>query len=350
MDTSMIPNPDAIPVHYLWFYILLILTFAFHIILVNLAFGGSMLAIWDKFKGKEKSGQTRNLPIMFALAINFGVPPLLFLQVLYGQFFYASSVLMARYWILVIPILIIAYYGIYIFVKSDEKAPLWSKISLVLSTLFMLFITFMLVDNILLSQNPSAWLGRITQQNGTFVYWTEPSLWPRLLHFFVASIAIAALGKALFISYEKQGTEKIKGEKVRKNLKIVFGATLFQFAIGSWFWLSMPSNVGKLFLGRELIPTFFMIFALVTAFAILYFSFVGNLKWTLITGLLEVFVMSFVREFSRSSYLNGIFHPSELQNEHQISPLFAFLAVLILGLLLIYYMISLSQKPKKSIS
>ncbi len=350
MDTSVIPKPDAIPVNHLWFYILLIVTFALHIILVNLALGGSMLAIWDRFKGRNTSAQTRNLPIMIALAINLGVPPLLFLQVLYGQFFYTSSVLMANYWILVIPILIIAYYGIYVFVKSGEKAPFWAKISLVLSTFFMLFISFMFVDNILLAQNPSEWLALTSQQNGAFLYWKEPSLWPRFLHFLVASIAVAALGKALFINYAKQGTKKIKQERIKKNLRIVFGATLLQFVVGTWFWLSMPSAVGKLFLGGDLLSTIFMLLALLIAFAIIYFSFVGNLKWTIFMGVLEVFIMSFVREFSRSSYLSGIFHPSELQNQNQVSPLYAFLAIFIIGLLFVYYMISLSQKPKNPTS
>ncbi len=48
------------------------------------------------------------LPLVIAFAVNFGVAPLLFLQVLYGHFIYTSSILMGIFWISIIPALIIA--------------------------------------------------------------------------------------------------------------------------------------------------------------------------------------------------------------------------------------------------
>ena len=72
----------------------------------------------------------KKLPVMIALGINMGVPPLLFLQVVYGNLFYSSSVLMAVYWILIIPLLILAYYGTYIHIFRYGKSPWFSKLSL----------------------------------------------------------------------------------------------------------------------------------------------------------------------------------------------------------------------------
>jgi hypothetical protein len=53
-----------------------------------------------------------NYPVF---SVNFGVAPLLFVQVLYGHFFYASSILMAVFWLAVIPLLIAAYYAAYLY-------------------------------------------------------------------------------------------------------------------------------------------------------------------------------------------------------------------------------------------
>ncbi len=350
MNTPAIPTPDTIPVNYIWLYILLVLTFILHLVLVNLVLGGSLLALWDQFKRKPGSELTKNLPIMVALAINLGIPPLLFLQVLYGNFFYTSSVLMAFFWILVIPVLILSYYATYVFVKQKDKLPFWSKLALMFSVLFLFFITFMFVDNTILSQTPGNWTNYFVHKSGTYLLWADSTLWPRILHFVLASIAIAALGKALFIKYSKKAKSEIKAEAIKKSLKIVAWATLVQFAAGIWFLLSLPGPVMKLFLGAELMPTFLMALVLLIAFAILYFSFTAKLNLTLIFSLVEVMVMCIVRELLRIYYLSDIFHPSSLQNQQQNSPFIVFLLVFITGILIIFYMINRAQKPKNPTS
>jgi hypothetical protein len=42
MYDSIIPTADSIPVHWLWFQVLLIVTFFIHMILMNLLLGGSL--------------------------------------------------------------------------------------------------------------------------------------------------------------------------------------------------------------------------------------------------------------------------------------------------------------------
>ena len=83
--------------------VLLIFTFFIHMILMNFILGGSLLTVWDMLRGKLEKKASGSIPTLMALTVNFGVPPLLFVQVLYGHFFYSSSVMMAVPWILVIP-------------------------------------------------------------------------------------------------------------------------------------------------------------------------------------------------------------------------------------------------------
>ncbi len=147
MYESIIPSVDAIPVHWLWFELLLILTFFIHMVLMNFLLGGTLLSVWDLLLGKPVKKASGALPTLVALTVNFGVPPLLFVQVLYGHLFYSSSVMVAVPWILVIPILILAYYAAYIFVRKAESAPGWSKGALVITSLFLLYIAFIFVNN-----------------------------------------------------------------------------------------------------------------------------------------------------------------------------------------------------------
>ena len=56
------------------------------------------------------------------MTVNLGIPPLLFLQTLFGQFLYSSSILMAVFWLSVVPVLIVAYYAAYGFVHRHRQS------------------------------------------------------------------------------------------------------------------------------------------------------------------------------------------------------------------------------------
>ena len=55
------------------------------------------------------------MPVIIAMGINFGIVPLLFIQVGFGQVFYPATILMAWFWFSVIVLLVPAYYGVYLY-------------------------------------------------------------------------------------------------------------------------------------------------------------------------------------------------------------------------------------------
>ena len=116
---DLIPVPDAVPVAWGWFQVLLTVTFVLHVIFMNFMLGGSVIALIACLHGGDRSGVAGwlggKLPFSVAFAVNAGVAPLLFVQVLYGHFVYSSSVMMAAAWFAIIPLLIVAYYGMYLF-------------------------------------------------------------------------------------------------------------------------------------------------------------------------------------------------------------------------------------------
>ena len=121
MDPALlIPSPDAIPAPWVWFQALLLLTFFCHILLMNVMLGTACIALAGHFgTGGERAAESHRLagalPFTIAFAVNFGVAPLLFVQVLYGQFVYVSSILMASFWLAVIALLIAAYAAAYLY-------------------------------------------------------------------------------------------------------------------------------------------------------------------------------------------------------------------------------------------
>ena len=347
MYDSIIPSADTIPVHWLWFQVLLIVTFFIHLILMNFLLGGSLLTLWDMFRGKLEKKASGSIPTLVALTVNFGVPPLLFVQVLYGHFFYSSSVLLAVPWILVIPILILAYYGAYLFVKQSDKAPVLSKGALIFTSVSLLYIAFIFVNNNTLSIQPDRWGIYFQDPGGWNLNLGEPTLWSRYLHFLLAAVGIGALGRAIAFHYSKMD-DKEKEVQIKRNLKIFAWITVIQFAIGSWFWLSMPESVWKIFMGGSFFATAMMVAGWLLALLILHSAFTGRLKAAMVLGGLEVLVMVIVRDLARGAYLKDLFRPSQLENVSEVSPLIVFLLVFVVGLLALYYMIRLIFASKTS--
>jgi len=347
MYDSIIPTADTIPVHWLWFQVLLIFTFFIHMILMNLLLGGSLLTVWDLFTGKLEKRTSGSIPTLVALTVNFGVPPLLFIQVLYGHLFYSSSIMLAVPWILVVPILILAYYGAYIFVKKSNKAPVLSRGALIFTSVSLLYIAFIFVNNNTLALQPGRWGMYFEEPGGWNLNLGEPTLWSRYLHFILAAVAIGALGRAVAYHFSKIA-KKEKESQIKRNLKIFAWITVIQFAVGSWFWLTMPEIVWKTFMGGSFYATFMMVTGWLLALLILHSSFTGRLKSAMILGGLEVLNMVIVRDLARGAYLKDIFKPSQLENVGEPSPLIVFLLVFVVGLLTIYYMIRLISKSKTS--
>jgi cytochrome bd-type quinol oxidase subunit 1 len=122
----MIPDPDPIPLPAPVELLtpLLVLTFTLHILAMNVTLGGTVIAVVSDLMGRRDGNDryrrlARHLiammPVTLAATITLGVAPLLFIQTLYGQLFYTSSILMAWPWFAVVPLVIVAYYGIYLY-------------------------------------------------------------------------------------------------------------------------------------------------------------------------------------------------------------------------------------------
>lgn len=348
MISQIIPSADAIPVNWWWFQILLIVTFLLHVILMNFILGGSLLSVWDAFRKKTFGPDSKSIPTLIALTINLGVPPLLFVQVIFGNFFYTSSVLMASPWILIIPVLILAYYGAYIYVFKTQSAPVFAKTSLAITALFLLVIAFLFVNNNTLLLRPERWSAYFENQSGWFLNFGEPTLWPRYLHFLIGAIAVAGIGKAAYYHFHKTFSDEEKQAEKARGLKIFGFATMIQVIIGIWFWLSLPENIWKMFMGDNLFATIWLMLGIGLALILIYTS--TQRKFGITTFLLIILLLNMIitREMVRHAYLEGIGNPSNLNLEAEYGSLAMFLIVFVIGLGALYYMINLIIKPKQA--
>lgn len=355
---SLIPTADTIPAPAWVFIILEQLLFLLHIILVNAVLGGALIILFRRMSGKDDENVmnwhkpvAKKFPVMVALGINLGIPPLLFLQVVYGHLFYTSSVLMAVYWIIIIPLLILAYYGTYIHIIRFAKSPWFSKFSLLTAILIILYIGFMLVTNNTLMEQPEKWTAYFENRGGTILNLSNPAFFPRYLHFVAASVAIGGLLYAGIYHFKKDEPEK-KEEKIKGALQTFAIATAVQIVVGFWFLLSIPKDFIPQFMGQNLVATLFLMVGILAGIGALVTGFLGKLKPTIIQLLITLVAMIITRYNLRMMYLADNFQLSELKLSPQYGVLILFLVVLLIGLGAIAYMLKagFNNKERRTVS
>lgn len=344
--SALIPTPDVIPVSWGWFYILLMLTFLLHILVMNVMLGGGIIALISSLSSRQQTNLiakefSYKWPYTIAFAVNMGVAPLLFVQVLYGHFIYSSSILMATWWLSIIVLLILAYYSAYLYDFKYDQLGALKIIAAAFPVAVMLFIAFLFTNNMTLMLQPEKWTAYMSNRNGTLLNLSDPTLWPRYLHFVFGSIGIAGIFLALV---GRLGFCKSKVDPkilVDKGMKYFTHTTLVQIIIGLWFLMTLPEPVIRLFMGGSTGATILFAAGFILTVAALIFSLMKDLIKTTAAALLLLITMIFMRDVARTGYLSQHFSMGDLVVKPEYSPMIFFLAVFVAGLCMIGYMLKL---------
>ena len=347
MDPSrLIPSPEAIPAPWWILEFLGVLTLMLHLLVVNIVLGGSLLMLAGRLTGADTgpAGGTSSVfagkvPTAFAVGITLGVAPLLFFQVLYGHFFYTSSVLMAVFWILVIPAVIIGYYGAYVNARKLDSHRALATAAVAVTSLMLLYVAFAFQNNISLMLHPERWVEYFANRSGTILSLSDPVLWPRYLHFITASVAVAGLFSAIVWRLrEKKGVEEA-GEKMKGGLKIFAVATMVQVVIGFWLLIALPREVMMKFMGQHMLYTVTLFFGIILAIAAIMAAVLGRLVPTVILLVATVAAMILMRTFLRTAYLEPYFQVESLWIKPQYDVFGLFLIIFVSGLVTLWFML-----------
>jgi len=341
----IIPSADTIPVAWGWFQFLLLLTFPLHLLAMNAMVGGLAIGVVQHFRGGDSRRRLAHriaiiLPLVIAFAVNFGVAPLLFLQVLYGHFVYTSSILMGLFWISVVPILIVAYYGAYLYdfkFKGLGAAGKW----LALAVLLLLFcIGYFFSNNMLLMSLPERFSEYFQHRDGSLLVSGQGEFLPRYLHMMTGALAVGGLFVALLGRFRAKAAPELAAHASAVGMKTFFFMTIVNVGVGTWYLTSLPKQQMLLFMGRDLAATICFIIALLLVIGVLVSSFRQQLMTTLIGTVVLVYLMSFLRSWLRTDMLADYFNLSQLQVAPQYSSMFLFLICLAGGVVCVGWLIA----------
>ena len=293
--------------------LLLDASFAAHILLVNVMLGLTLLGLVRSFRTEGNLGRMAGyIPNATALTVNLAIPPLLFLQALYGQFFYVSSSLMGVFWYVVV-LAVMSAYGLAYWQKSRLSNGI-SRGRLVWACMaaLLLYVALAQTNNALLAIRPDLWKGYFENPAGTLTAVSDPSFTPRWLHFVVASLAVGGLILAL------DGRKRVKRGESEGRAQVSAGmawfawATMVQIMDGLWFLISQPGPVRLAMLGGDAMSTALLVIGVGLAVMTLVFAFTGRV-WpgaaSLVTTVLAmVAIRDRVRAFALAPFYTMTTH------------------------------------------
>ena len=345
--SNLIPalDPNPLPGPYWMLKLLLVITFILHIVAMNFMLGGAVMALGAKWTAKDRSHGARvffdvakKLPALLPATITLGVAPLLFVQALYGQFFYTSSIVMAWPWFLVLVFVTIAYYGFYwVSFRGRRDARRAGQVMLA-GTVLVTLVGFALSNNVTLSQTPERWAAKyFAHPSGWNLNLGEPTLIPRFLHFFVSAVAVGGILLVFMALANWKRDQEYAGRLLQLGGKTFIHATMAQFVVGIVFFITLPREMRMLFMGDSPVASaMFLVGIAGGVAAIMVMS--GALRKGDIRAaafyapalLLVVIVsMTVMRDNLRDAYLKPYFHPGQfaIKTQWEVLPLFLVLFV-----------------------
>lgn len=261
-------NPQGLPAP-LWFLTTFkVIGFILHVWPMNLFYAGTLLAAVLLFAGGEQgrrlSGRLgRVLPFAVALGVNFGIVPLLFVQVSHYRVFYPTTILIAWAWFAVVPLLTIGYYGIYGYAYEvrNDRVGRFGRAAIALGALFFVCIGFIFANNFSLLTNFAGWEAIYAKTNlsgavsGLALNTGDPILWPRWLMMFGLAICSTAAWVGIDTQFFAGGeTDDYRAWAASFAAKL-YGLGLVWFAVmGSWYIFGAldPDSRAFLFSGFRL--------------------------------------------------------------------------------------------------
>jgi hypothetical protein len=350
---GLIPTADALTAHWGWFQFLLMLTFPLHLIAMNAMLGTALTAfVAHLFPGRvhhELSHElAKALPFFIALTVNLGVAPLLFVNVIYGHLLYSSTVMMGLFWLAVIPIIIIAYYLAYIYDFSFKKLGNLAMFAILMVLALLMLVGFVFSNNMTMMIAPASWVRWFSTPGGTLLNLADPALLARYLHMMTGSLAVGGLCVALYSSTVLRHDGDVSEAGIRLGMQLFTWLTGLQLLVGTWYLLTLPTEVMKRFMGTSMLATGLLVAGLLLALASLFTGYQRKVLTTLWFTVPLIYVMSFMRDSVRTGYLAPYFDMTKVPTHVQWSPLIFFLVTLVAGLVVIVWMLMKLPALKKA--
>ena len=359
-DLAAPASPLGYPTPFWFIELFKVLGFSLHVVPMNLWYAGTLLAVILGTFGRGHAKTVgyhvaRALPFALAFGINFGIIPLLFIQVAYYQFFYPATILIAWPWFAVFWIVMVAYFSVYLYrLALEGRGPVnvGRKLGWLSAGAFIV-VGFIFANALSLMAGPGRWWRIFKGANiagsatGLALNWTDSTLIPRWLFMFSLAIMTTAVFVVVDAAFLSGRDEEDYRHYARRFSFLLYSAGLLLFiAFGSWYIFGTRPFALPLAIKSPIMRIIFPLTMLSPGlpWLLLVFQRKGlSLKLATLTGFAQFGVIvlnstsrQWLQNVELSSYANLAARPVDLQ----LGALIVFLAMFAVGLGLIAWMLS----------
>lgn len=322
-----------------------------HLFFMNLWFAGFGVGLLLAGRSGPLGTSGRRLvgamPVLIAFGVNAGIVPLLFLQVVFPQLFYTTTILQAWAWFAILPLLLVAYYGTYVYVlgRKAGRSSGWVTAAGWGSALVFLAIGVVLSTEMQLLTRPEAWMEVAGATTGGAVAGTGLAVGSGALLRYVMMFGLALATTGAWLAFDRDVLRRHSTEdggargalpRVVVGLTaggvVVFGAAALPYLgtagpwLVGWPWLRVLAGAGPF---------------LALAGAILYLVRPGRATALALLGLqlASLLFNAMARQVVQIGEIGRVFDPASAPVHLQLSPIVLFLVTLGLGLAVVTWLL-----------
>ena len=312
-----------------------ITTFALHLLAMNFMVGGTVIVLYEKFIRRSDDDVYRKLiklfPTVMAATVSFGVAPLLFLQLVYGQHVYSASIVSAWFWLMIVAVVITCYYCLYAAAFAEENSNNRVKIYLTIALCCFVYVSFTYSSVFSMAEQPDLYKELYkNRQSGLTINTAIGSYIFRWLHFLTAALAVGGfftgwLGKDNKAVFEKSIKYFMSG-----IVAAMITGTAYLFSLGSLLKPVMNSYAAPVLLVA-------IILSMVSLFYFVKKDFIkaGVIFLVSFTG------MIIIRFHARTVFLKDYFDASTIPVKPQWTFFMIFIVFFAIAVILVWYMLKL---------
>ena len=352
-NMNLVPSYDmlGLPIQAWLAQFLMALTLAAHWAFLSMTAGGAVVYLTGRYRRSQGlepvwKGLSDFLPFSLAMAMTLGIAPLLFVQVLYGNFFYTANILMGYVWLGLLVLMIVNLYMLFLGrwrLRRGQSARLMGAVVLLL----LAGSAMILSANGTLTQSPQVW-ETFREKMGTAPYLGDTTFLPRWIFAMSALLGGGGLFAAIYVRLWTDGDNEEARREISTALVISGIGILGVLLCGFWASRSLSEQMRSALLNS--IESVFAYAAMVLFIVALVFVFAArkgakSLPALIVPGaafFVALLSTALLRDTLRRIALADQLSLSEVPVHSQWGSFILFAAFLVLGLGLVAYMVNLS--------
>lgn len=236
-----------LPTQNVVYLVLYLATLVLHVVAMNYVVGGAMVvagaAVFKLFVNYCDATEAIVakikdwLPLALGVTIALGIAPILFVQILYKHSFYTANLLLFYRWMAILPVLIVAFYLLYL-QKSNWIERRGRVVHAIVAggvLAMFLFVAWSWTENHLLSfAGQTEWTDHYVA--GRMRY-RSIELLPRLTVWMIGALTTLSV----LLAWQLRG--RATTATVRRLALIGVCGAVGSLAAGGWYWLVLPGDV-----------------------------------------------------------------------------------------------------------